>query len=485
MRSVALPPANAEPYPRPRGLAIVASRHDYAATWAALPHDHIDWTVLALFGNGAGRRTSDDVATRGAADLLISGGLPDRGWQSRYRDVRGAIAQCLRDAEARGGPIAHFATHAFADCDDHPAIWHVVNVAAEQSRGRPVISLALRATDAEGTTGGDPVEEARALLHRRIHGQIVQWPRAGSVGVVVSPFWTIPWELRNVVRRGLMERARPDDWYVIMADTTFRNLPPSYILPLANARFSVDPAERAYFRNRFPDLGLLEFCQSQLTPSDIYAPDHGVEKVYDFVYSARICGVKRHVMLVDALARLKAAGHHLRTLFLFYPKDNEDTRVTTELVRARVRDAGLDVTFHTTGERGNNEAEVAAMLNRSKVGVFMSEEEGPAFAIPEYLLCDLPVVACAGLRGGGLHFLNADNSRLFEGENDLPDVLLAALAARSALRPRDSALAQAIGEGAGNRRFAACLAEQGVVLRDDAEPLRRHLGQFSLDDLCR
>ncbi len=485
MRSVALPPANAEPHLRPRGLAIVASRHDYATAWAALPHDHIDWTVLALFGNGAGRRTAGDVATPGASDLLISGDLSDRGWQSRYRDVRGAIAQCLRDAETRGGPFAHFATHAFADCDDHPAIWHVANVAAGQCRGRPVISLTLRATDTEGTSGGDQIEAARALLHRRIHGQIVQWPRAGSVGVVVSPFWTIPWELRNVVRRGLMERARPDDWYVIMADTTFRNLPPSYILPLANARFSVDPAERAYFRNRFPDLGLLEFCQSQLTPSDIYAPDPGVEKVYDFVYSARICGVKRHVMLVDALARLKAAGHHLRTLFLFYPKDNEDTRVTTELVRARVRDAGLDVTFHTTGERGNNEAEVAAMLNRSKVGVFMSEEEGPAFAIPEYLLCDLPVVACAGLRGGGLHFLNADNSRLFEGEDDLPQVLLDVLAARPALRPRDSALAQAIGEGAGNRRFAACLAEQGVVLRDDAEPLRRHLGQFALDELCR
>jgi glycosyltransferase involved in cell wall biosynthesis len=485
VRSVALPQTNSEPDVRPRGLAIVASRHDYAAAWAKLPHDNIDWTVLALFGNGAGHRKVDHVATPGASDLVISGNLTDRGWQSRYRDVRGAIALCLRDAEARGGPFAHFATHAFADCDDHPAIWHVANVTADQCRGRPVISLALRAAEAGGTAGGDQVEAARALLHRPIHGQIVQRPRAGSVGVVVSPFWTIPWELRNVVRRGLMERAHPDDWYVIMADTTFRNLPPSYILPLANARFSVDPAEHAYFRDRCPDLGLLEFCQSQLTPSDIYAPDPGVEKVYDFVYSARICGVKRHIMLVDALARLKAAGHRFRTLFLFYPKDNEDTRATTELVRARVRDAELDVTFHTTGERGNNEAEVAAMLNRCKVGVFMSEEEGPAFAIPEYLLCDLPVVAYAGLRGGGLHFLNADNSRLFEGEEDLPHVLFEVLAARSALRPRGSALAQAIGEGPGNRRFAACLAEQGVVLRDDAEPLRRHLGQFSLDELCR
>lgn len=459
--------------PRARGLAVVASKGDAAAASHRLPHRGVDWTVLTLFArqDGGGDRDASSLA----------GGLEDVGWRSRYRGVTPAIRDALDRADRLCGPFDRFATHAPADIDAHPAIWHIANVVAERCGDRPLDTLAFRRLPAKSIPDSNPKD----FLHLSINGQIVQRPKDDSPGIMVSPFWTIPWELRGAARTALMRHGRPDRWYVVMADTTYGNLPPSYVLPFVGGRFSVDPQERRHLRERFPDLDLLEFCQSQLTPEDIYAPMPRIAKEFDLVYSARICEVKRHHLLLDALVALERAGRRLRTLLLFYPKDNEDTRVTTRAVRERIAADKLDVTFHTTGKRGNNEHEVAAMLNRCRAGVFLSAEEGPAFAIPEYLLCDLPVVADAGLRGGGLYFLNDRNARFFHDPASLQRALLDVLDRRGAFEPRSSALDQAIGEHAGNMRFATVLAAHGIVLRTDAEPLRRHLAQIELAELCK
>lgn len=458
---------------RTRGLAIVASANDARAAFALLLPDITEWTVMILFGHA--EASADNIR-------VIHCGFEDRGWSSRYPEVRAALRDWLAHAEGLGGPFHLFATHNEADLDAHPVIWHIANIVAAASGGRPVQSLTLR--DAKRGKEGDS-DNGLELLRRSINGQIVQWPDGESPGVLVSPFWNIPWHQREAARRVLMHHARPDRWYAVMADTTFGNLPPSYVLPFIGGRFCVDPVERAQLAARFPDLDLIPFCQSQLTPEDIYAPVPGVRKAFDLVYSARICGVKRHALLLEALTALKRAGKALSTLLLYYPKDNEDTRETTAALHGQIAEAGLDVTFYTTGERGNDEAEVARMLNRCRLGVFMSAQEGPAFTIPEYLLCDLPVVAWSGLRGGGLHFLGPDNSRLFDSAQELPQVLLAALAERMRLQPRRSALARAIGVAAGNAQFADRLAEHGIVLRTDARPLRRHLDNVRLEELCR
>jgi len=315
---------------------------------------------------------------------------------------------------------------------------------------------------------------------RKLHGQIVQYPGPEAPGVLVSPFWDVgerDWdELSNVLRY----EGDLANWYIIMGDTCYRNFPPPYMQPYVRARFCVDDPERDFFQKYAPHMDMLHLCQSHVLDENVYRPLSGIEKEFDLVYVARFGWIKRHIELIDALEALHARGHVLKTLFMYYDKDDEDTRNTTAAVRARLAASPIDVTLYTTGGRGNQEATVVQMLNKCRFGVHMSPWEGPSLVFAEYLLCDLPIVADANFRGGGLYFLDETNSLLFTDLPSLPDVLLRMSHEYTRFTPRASAFKREIGVAAGNERFRRELQRHGIMLTTNAVPLKRNLDNFPL-----
>jgi len=474
-------------------LLVIATAKDAAAARTFLEErNDARWTILCVFG-AANERPDPETLERWGVERWLSGCFANVGWKSAYKTlakpIRDAIAEALLGA--KGTPL--LVTHAFSDTKRHPGIWQIGNAAMSFEPDVEIAFLELRGeapnpTPAKGVGMNPPTRAPAArgdVLNLGINGQIVQRPDARTPGILVSPLWSLPPESWHEARELLYRRARADCWHVILADTSYCNPPPDYALPLTVARFSVDREEQEHFRARRPDLELLEFCQSYVTSETVYAPDPSAEKEFDLVCNARLCAMKRHGLLLEALERLRDEGYSLKTLLLHYPKDNADTIETTRFVLGRIERSRLDVTLYTTCGRGNNEGDIARMLNKCRVAVFLSEREGPAFVIPEYLLCDLPVVAYANLRGGGLHFLNPDNSLLFKDENDLPSRLIEALERRDDFRPRASALEQRIGERSGNEVFTEQMAAHGLPLSPQARPLLRHLGQVRLAELCR
>jgi glycosyltransferase involved in cell wall biosynthesis len=496
---------------RQAGLLVVSHAREALVHGAGLllAGDGVEWTVVNLLS--AGDPDAEVLRETGASwgFRVIEAGFTDRGPVPSYSRDAAPLGRLVRDLLA-AGRFQVVATHSRGQSREHPFRWHVYNAVVSRARGTKVLGfgpgdrgqritppLSGPARDARDRlfgrlgvppaglgevyhpVGGESAEYA-ALRRLMLHGQIVQPPMGDSPGVLISPFWDIPRDRAETLGRLLQDEAAAGDWYLVMGDTCFCNRPPPPLRPLVRGRFCVDDAERRFFTQHFPDIDCLEVCQSHFLSPERYHPLPGVAKDFDLVYNGRFGWVKRHELLLDALEVLHARGTPLRCLFLYYPKDDADTRETTARVLGRLRNSPLDVTLHTTGARGNDEAQVVELLNRCRFGVLMSPVEGPSLVFAEYLLCDLPVVACATLQGGGLYFLNASNSRLFQGADDLPDVLLWMRDHYRAFQPRASALAQGIGPESGNGRLRQELARHGIHLRSDAEPARRNLSQYPL-----
>jgi glycosyltransferase involved in cell wall biosynthesis len=67
---------------------------------------------------------------------------------------------------------------------------------------------------------------------------------------------------------------------------------------------------------------------------------------------------------------------------------------------------------------------MAYFMNASKVSTLFSKVEGQSRVIHESLLCGLPIVARAKLKGGGLNYLNDTNSKLFTTLEEARDCFL-------------------------------------------------------------
>lgn len=494
--------------------------------WVSRVAEAVRWLSHRLFGEGGGKvdlfvALAPSAAERALVEALTARGtcITLLGLPELPAHATGArLAPALHEALARhlgDDADALVITHHREQYREHPLHWHFYNQLAasfpggdkwcfgDDGSGRAQrVPLSAGAAQAKALWSaqlglaydeGDAATEAvhplvrvelgPALLRRRIHGQILQAPQGASPGVLVSPFWDVGPDEENVVAAVLQDHCAAHRWHFVMADTCYRNLPPRWIAHLARSRFCVDSDEWVWLESNAPDLDLLDVCQSHALSREAYRSLPDMPKVFDLVYNGRFGAVKRHAMLIDALDELKRRGEAMRALFLCYPKDDEDTRSHERAVLDRLAGSGLDVTVATTGGRGNNEQAVVEWMARCRFGILMSEVEGPALVMAEYLLCGLPVVACGHLRGGGLAFLDETNSRLFEGGRDLPDVLVWMRDNHGTLEPRQSALLHGIGESEGNRRLAGELARCGVALRAESVPMNRSLAWFPLEAL--
>ena len=68
--------------------------------------------------------------------------------------------------------------------------------------------------------------------------------------------------------------------------------------------------------------------------------------------------------------------------------------------------------------------EICNLLNLSKIFLLPVEKEGASRVIHEALLCGLPIITCKNLQGGGLDYLNKDNSLLIENFESMDETIL-------------------------------------------------------------
>lgn len=128
--------------------------------------------------------------------------------------------------------------------------------------------------------------------------------------------------------------------------------------------------------------------------------DEGVKKEYDVVYNARLRPVKRHFLADKVGKKYKLAlivGHHTPSL-----SSIPDVEIPKHVFMNN---------FQLLPES------ISKLLNKSKVGLILSESEGACFASSEYLLAGLPVVSTKS-RGGRDFWYDDYNSVVCDPDPD-------------------------------------------------------------------
>lgn len=147
---------------------------------------------------------------------------------------------------------------------------------------------------------------------------------------------------------------------------------------------------------------------------DLFRPDPTAEKIYDAVYDANIAPYKRHALAAE-IEKLALISFRHPVMF----NRNYAARIRKKLDHACWLNDPLADDF-----RFLSNAEVAGVLNRSRVGLCLSAVEGAMYASIQYLLCGLPVVSTAS-RGGRDVFFEDDYALIVE---DRPDAVRSGVA---------------------------------------------------------
>jgi glycosyltransferase involved in cell wall biosynthesis len=146
------------------------------------------------------------------------------------------------------------------------------------------------------------------------------------------------------------------------------------------------------------------FCSSNcFVDENIFYPIPGAEKIHDAVYDARFEDWKRHFLAIN-----------INSLGLIYHKAPflEDTSYVEKIKRdfSFAKFFNLDAAGQY---KTLSAAEVNEALNRSRIGLCLSAEEGAMFASIQYLLAGLPVVTTRNI-GGRDEFFDRENSLTVE-----------------------------------------------------------------------
>jgi glycosyltransferase involved in cell wall biosynthesis len=184
------------------------------------------------------------------------------------------------------------------------------------------------------------------------------------------------------------------------------------------------PGERELFR----DMGLEAiWCSSNAFADErIFRPLADGDRQFDAVYDARISAFKRHPLARD-----------VRSLALISKKVGErdieeyEAEVQRSLAHAHWFNNPFRSDFAVLSAPDVNDR-----LNRCRVGLCLSAQEGPMTASIQYLLAGLPVVSTPSLGGRDL-FFDAENARVVD---DTPAAVAAGVEELVAASPSPTAI---------------------------------------------
>jgi glycosyltransferase involved in cell wall biosynthesis len=149
----------------------------------------------------------------------------------------------------------------------------------------------------------------------------------------------------------------------------------------------------------------------------------------DVIMVAAWADIKRHWRVFKALADLRRRGHRLKVALAGYKYDRTRGEIEALAGHFGIRDQV------ETYER-ISQAEVFALLARSKVHVLWSRRECANRAIIEAMLADVPVIVREGLTFGFHYPYINDLTGRFVRERDLGDAILEMIERRTSYQPR-------------------------------------------------
>ncbi|MCW2282997.1 glycosyltransferase involved in cell wall biosynthesis [Rhodoblastus acidophilus] len=187
-----------------------------------------------------------------------------------------------------------------------------------------------------------------------------------------------------------LEGVKPDNQFIRWISDYEARHPRHKIIHMCNTQAEVDALRACGCRAEW-------FNHNIFVDPNIISPDPEAEKQFDAVYNAQLTPWKRH-----GLAREIPS---VALLYHSYSPEQEAYR------QGLLQDAPH--TYFANHELANPpggnlpRSTIRALLNRSRVGLCLSEAEGAMYASIEYLLAGLPVVSTHN-RGGRDQFMHAD-----------------------------------------------------------------------------
>jgi glycosyltransferase involved in cell wall biosynthesis len=279
-------------------------------------------------------------------------------------------------------------------------------------------------------------------------------------------------------------------------------LPAVYDLAALAARYQIvlEPSTWGYMDARFlpyvgsdldvlvqaqhpDDFAFVEGLGVNLTPTRVgagdwvdpavFAPDPRAQRSVDVVMVAAWDPLKRHALLLDAVASLKQRGHFVRTLLIGYPWTWKRAHVE-RLVRRRGLGGLVSI------EERVPHAEMPARLANARLSVLLSRREGANRAIYESWFCDTPTLVTLGHRGVNPEHAESPASHAV-ADDALADAIFEVLHGARRFAPRAWAL-EATGHRVAGARVEAALRE---LAARRGRPSSRSLAPRSVSGLLR
>jgi glycosyltransferase involved in cell wall biosynthesis len=213
--------------------------------------------------------------------------------------------------------------------------------------------------------------------------------------------------LPNIVGRRLRGRAA---WFLISPTWTIEGDEPAKLLrELAVLHRSRNPEHRLIFICNTPEEvdGLQKFGEAAFfynktanVPDWIFKPLDGAEPEFDAIYNAQLVPWKRQELSLGIES----------CAFLFHRGlPQPDSAASEKAIIAQHAAAAPGHVFINRFGKGSAPvrlppAEVNRHLNRARIGLCLSEKEGPMLASSEYLLSGLPIVSTPSVGGRHIYF---------------------------------------------------------------------------------
>ena len=146
------------------------------------------------------------------------------------------------------------------------------------------------------------------------------------------------------------------------------------------------------------------YCNQNAFLDDNLFVKQDFEKVYDIVINANNNIVKKHYLLKDLMNKYKI-------LFITYHTKNISDRVDLQQYNPTDMISGIDPNT------------VCNLLNKCKIGIYLTYIDGACYASSEYLLCGLPIISTHS-KGGRDIWYNDNNSIIINpNENELSNAI--------------------------------------------------------------
>ena len=165
-----------------------------------------------------------------------------------------------------------------------------------------------------------------------------------------------------------------------------------------------------------------------------FKPDQTCEKIWDVIAVARDVKFKHIPRIFTSIKKSFSINPDLRYL-LIVPSQYKDrwgkekglADFYYQTFDNKERDNVTFLYLHPTLRMGIQQSQLIKFYNQSRAFTLFSEAEGESRVISEALCCGLPVIAYAGLKGGGLDLLDDTNARLFKNFDDAHNSFVDAL----------------------------------------------------------